>query len=131
MFALLISMPRFESINFYQKIPKIKLFLQKNAKTFVCWGLRPQTPKTFPHCEFLATRLVFLLLLCYFVQTDFAARWCLWFSASGSFFEQVCPPLVYSVKTRTNSFALLIRELPIDNNCNCKKQHSIVYNTLN
>ena len=21
------------------------------------WGLRPQTPKTAPHCEFLATRL--------------------------------------------------------------------------
>ena len=23
------------------------------------WGLRPQTPKTAPHCEFLATRLFY------------------------------------------------------------------------
>ena len=44
MFALLISMPRFESINFYQNIPKIKLFLQKNENFLVCWGLRSQTP---------------------------------------------------------------------------------------
>ena len=44
MFALPISMPRFKSINFYQNIPKIKLFLQKNAQVFVCWMLRSQTP---------------------------------------------------------------------------------------
>ena len=37
-------MPRFKSINFYQNIPKIKLFLQKNANFFVYWGLRPQPP---------------------------------------------------------------------------------------
>ena len=43
-FALPISMPRFKSITFYQNIPKIKLLLQKNAKSLVCWGLRPQTP---------------------------------------------------------------------------------------
>ena len=40
----------------------MKLFLQKNAKfseprAFGGWGLRPQTPKTAPHCEFLATPL--------------------------------------------------------------------------
>ena len=44
MLALLISMPRFESIDFYQNIPKIKLLLQKNANFFVCWGLCPQIP---------------------------------------------------------------------------------------
>ena len=37
MFALPIFTPRFKSINFYQNIPKIKLFLQKNAK-FFCAG---------------------------------------------------------------------------------------------
>ena len=36
-------MPLFISITFYQNIPKIKLFLQKNAKFFEIWGLRPQT----------------------------------------------------------------------------------------
>ena len=47
----------------------MKLFLQKNAKFLSAggsapkppasgsWGLCPQTPKTAPHCEFLATRL--------------------------------------------------------------------------
>ena len=88
MFALPISMPRFKNINFYQNIPKVKLFLQKNAKFFLVlvasppdprasngsWGFRTQAFKTSPHCEFLATRLVVLLLLCYFVLTDFAAR---------------------------------------------------------
>ena len=44
MFALPISKPRFKSVNFYQNIPKIKLFLQKNAIFFVWWGLRPQNP---------------------------------------------------------------------------------------
>ena len=44
MFALPISMPRFKNINFYQNRPKIKLFLQKNAKFFVFCGLRTQTP---------------------------------------------------------------------------------------
>ena len=43
MFALPISMPCFKNINFLSKIPKIKLFLQKNANFFVCWVLRPQT----------------------------------------------------------------------------------------
>ena len=78
MFALSIFMPRFKSINFYQSIPKIKLFLQKNAKFFCAGGsgprspslqrrlgVRPQTLKTSPHCEFLATRLVFYC--CYVV----------------------------------------------------------------
>ena len=90
MFALPISKPRFKSIKFYQNIPKIKLFLQKNAYFFGWLGLRPKTvppeagdlppdphppaaggfaqaPKTSSHCEFLITRLVVLLLLCYFV----------------------------------------------------------------
>ena len=33
-FALLISMPRFNNISFYQNSPKIKLFLQKKYKIF-------------------------------------------------------------------------------------------------
>ena len=36
----------------------MKLFLQKKCKVFERWGLRPQTPKTAPHCEFLTTRLL-------------------------------------------------------------------------
>ena len=38
MFALLLSMPRFKSIIFYQNSPKIKLFMQKNAKNFRALG---------------------------------------------------------------------------------------------
>ena len=34
-------------MNFYQNRPKIKLFLQKNAK-FLSAGLRPHTPRTAP-----------------------------------------------------------------------------------
>ena len=79
-------MPRSKSINFYQNIPEIKLFLQK-MQIFLCgrgsvpsprassgWVLCPQTlaagsfaprpPKQPLRCEFLATRRVFLLLLC-------------------------------------------------------------------
>ena len=116
-FALPISMPRFKRIIYYQNIPKLGSFCKKKAKYFVCWGLRPQTPvssgadsfasrspasgsfaprppKQPLNCEFLVSRLVFLLLLCYFVWTDFAARWCLWFSANDSFFEQVCQPVL-------------------------------------
>ena len=56
MFALPISKPRFKNIIFNQNIPKIKLFLQKNAK-FSAGGFAPKPPKQLPHCEFLATRL--------------------------------------------------------------------------
>ena len=62
MFALPISKPRFKSIIFfYQNSPKMKLFLQKNAK-FLSAGAPPPEPYTpntqlFPRCEFLATRL--------------------------------------------------------------------------
>ena len=71
MFALPISMPRFERIIFYQNSPKIKVFCKK-CEIFVRWGLRPQTlvplaaggsalnppANSPPHCEFLATRLL-------------------------------------------------------------------------
>ena len=50
MFALPISMPSFKSIIFYQNSPKIKLFLQKNAKFSSAGGY-------VPYCKFLATRL--------------------------------------------------------------------------
>ena len=73
MFALPIFMLRFKSINFYQNILKIKLFMQKmrpQASVHLAAGgfvRRPPASQNIPHCEFLATRLVFLLLLCYFV----------------------------------------------------------------
>ena len=38
-FALLVFMPCFKSINFYQDVPEIKLFLQKNCKIY---KLHPQ-----------------------------------------------------------------------------------------
>ena len=60
MFALPISMPRFKSINFYQKKPKIKLFSEKKMQNF--WALGAQTPEPFPHCKFLATLLVEAML---------------------------------------------------------------------
>ena len=40
-FALLISITRFNGIKFYQNWPKIKLFLQKKYKNFERWGLCP------------------------------------------------------------------------------------------
>ena len=85
MFALPISEPRFKSIVFfYQNIPKIKLFLQKNAKFSSAGGSALRPPRlrrlgAFPpnpqppaargsaprptkhplaHCEFLAMRLI-------------------------------------------------------------------------
>ena len=45
MFALLISMLRFKSIIFYQTNPKIKLFLQKNAKFSSAGGSTPRPPR--------------------------------------------------------------------------------------
>ena len=57
-FALVISMPCFESINFYQNKLKIKLFLQNN-KNFLSAGGSNQTPKRpFSHCKFLVTCLM-------------------------------------------------------------------------
>ena len=59
-FAVLISMPRFKSNNFYQTRPKIMLLLQKNCKIFECWRLCPQTPNGFwrlgsaPHTQKLS-----------------------------------------------------------------------------
>ena len=51
-------MPRFKGIILYQNIPKIKLFLQKNAKFSSAGDSPPRPPKPPPpHCEFLATRL--------------------------------------------------------------------------
>ena len=38
-FALLISMPRFNSINFFQNWLKIKLFLPKEYKIFERWSV--------------------------------------------------------------------------------------------
>ena len=37
-------MPRFKSIIFYQNIPKMKLFLQKNAKFSSAGGFAPKPP---------------------------------------------------------------------------------------
>ena len=50
---MLISMPHFKSINFYQNTPKIKLFLQnKDKKIFDRWWLRPRTPRAAPIADF-------------------------------------------------------------------------------
>ena len=66
-FALLISMSRFNSINVYQKRPKFKLLLQKKYKIFERWGLRPQTPVSAHHHMFLATACLCLRIpsLCF------------------------------------------------------------------
>ena len=57
MFAQPISKPRFKALLFYQNSPKIKLFLQKNAKFSNAEGFAPRPLKQPPLCEFLATRL--------------------------------------------------------------------------
>ena len=44
MFALPIIKPRFKSIIFNQNSPKIKLFLQKNAKFSSAGGFAPKPP---------------------------------------------------------------------------------------
>jgi len=31
------------------------------------------------------------------MQTDFAARWCVWFPANDCSAEEVCPPLLYCI----------------------------------
>ena len=54
-FALLISMPRINGINFYQNRSKIKLFLQKKKVFFECWWIRPPHPMP-PVAEGLAPR---------------------------------------------------------------------------
>ena len=41
---MLIFMPHFSSINFYQNRPKFKLFLPKKYEIFERWGLRPHIP---------------------------------------------------------------------------------------
>ena len=51
-FTLLISMPRFKSINFYQNWPKFKLFLQTKYKIFERYWLRSQAPHTAPFADF-------------------------------------------------------------------------------
>ena len=56
-FALLVSMLHFKSINFCKNMPKIKLFWQKkNCKLAEQWGNSAPRPRNGPHCKFLATR---------------------------------------------------------------------------
>ena len=45
---MLISMPRFNGINFYQTRPKIKFSFAQKIQNFLAVGLRPQTPITTP-----------------------------------------------------------------------------------
>ena len=49
MFALLISMARFKSISFHQNSPKIKIFLQKNAKFSSVGGFGGLGDKDYSH----------------------------------------------------------------------------------
>ena len=48
MFALPSSLPHFKSIIFYQNRPKIKLFLQNNAKFSSAGGSAPRPPNYPP-----------------------------------------------------------------------------------
>ena len=70
MFALPISLPHtvLKALFYNQNSPKMKLFLQKNAKFLSAGapppdlvppaaGALPSDPKATPHCEFLATHL--------------------------------------------------------------------------
>ena len=58
-FALLVSMSCFESINFYQNKLKIKLFLQNNINFLIAGGSTPRPPKRpFAQCRFLVTCLL-------------------------------------------------------------------------
>ena len=90
-----------KTLFFYQNSPKIRLFLQKmqNFRRLGApppnpvppeaggsapkppdsggWGLRPQTPKTAPHCEFLATRLIKSLSFRTFLTTSLHVIWSL------------------------------------------------------
>ena len=61
MFLMPVSIPRFKSI-FYQNSPKIKMFLQKNAKFLSAGGSAPRLPKQPPHCEILAACLTFCIM---------------------------------------------------------------------
>ena len=70
MFALLVSLPRFNGINVYQNRPKIKLFLpKKNAKCLSAGGSAPKPPtpglrpQTSPLYKFPATRLGYHIVL--------------------------------------------------------------------
>ena len=48
-FALLIFMPRFKGINFYQNKHKFTLFLQKKLQNLPALGASPQEPLAFDH----------------------------------------------------------------------------------
>ena len=52
-FSPLFSMPRIESINFYQNRPKIKLFLPKNTNFLSAGGSAPKNLNQPLHCRFL------------------------------------------------------------------------------
>ena len=56
-FALLIFMPRFDSINFYQNRPRIRLFFHK-TQNFRAQGAPPPEPRNSPpYCRILPTHL--------------------------------------------------------------------------
>ena len=59
-FALLISMPLFKCINFYQNRPKIKLYFKKKATKSSSAGVFSPDPNGLrrqnSHCRFLAMR---------------------------------------------------------------------------
>ena len=50
-------MPRFDSINFYQNRPKIKLYLQKIHNFRALGAPSPDSRNIPPHCRFQATCL--------------------------------------------------------------------------
>ena len=69
--ALLIFIPCFESINFYQNKLKIKLFLQNNTNFLSSGGYAPKPLKRpFPHCRFLVACLLRDVCCSYFLVLE-------------------------------------------------------------
>ena len=72
-FALLISMPHFKSIKFYQRRPKLKLFFKKIQNFRALEGLNTPSP---PNCRFPAMRLNLIKFLLIFVPPEFSLMPC-------------------------------------------------------